>query len=784
MRHITDWRRWTPVAMACVCAAAMMAAVPRLAAAGEEAPQGAGDQAVEPQEPEGNPAEKDAAAEVYAHFCAAMSRLRSRDSEGALDELKTVTVLDPTAAPAWFHIGSVYRQLGNHKDSAASYEKAVELRPDEYRYRFELGRVLFLMGKPDDGLQQWEKAAACAGDSAAFIFQKIAQYHKNNKNTDAAIKALDSAIRLSEEPGVVAEELATLQQKAGKWRDAVETYRYVMEHQANSDGLHLTVAACFEKHRMWKEALLEYDAFFAANPPGVKTYAVLMQAVEVARKAELPGKVDAYVRKSIEVVDAALAADDRSPAVYSRLAGLLARAGEIQKAIDVLTGSLEKVKGEQSIEIHVILGDVYLMDCRTDEAESEYLAALALDPEDEGLRGKLGSFYIGMLRMQDAADSFVRAAELADDKKAPVYRAALVQVFSEMKEYAKAEEQLLILLKGASDDNAPMWAAVAKVRKDAGRFQQCIEAIEKALAIGTDNPLVEAGWRLTLADAYAGLKQPDNEKQQHEAIAKLAKDPEVALQLGYILYELRYYEQSVAILEANVDKPGANKAAARSVLSRAYAKLADYPRAEKELDLLIKENPEDPSLGREKAQFLIGRKRFDEARKALDAAAAFDKDQEQALLSQLAIASLLDEMGNVEEAEQKYAKVLEEHPDKPIANNNFSYFYAVHGRELDDALKMVQKALRVEPDTGAYLDTLGWVLYKQGKYRAAVYKINEAFQRQPDAVVAEHLGDALIKTGQPSLAIEKWKKALELDPDAKEVEKKIQDALKADAPAK
>jgi len=770
---LRGWLAW-------LCVLAAMGATGASAAEQDAEPAAHATQDSDVQDAETQAADAPASS-AYAHFVKAMALLRTREVDEAALELKKVVELDPTAAPAWFHLASINRQLGRHKEAVEQYAKAVELKPDDYRYHFELGRVHFLLGNAEEGLRQWELSAECAGDSAAFVYEKIAAHYEKAKEMEKAIATLDKAMRAGDDPAELAERLALMQAKAGNLDDAIGTYRFLLKQQPNENKIRLKIASYYEKQRKWKEALAEYEAFLEKDPPEVRTYAILMQAIEIARRAGETEKMDAYVKQSVGVIDKALAAGEHSPAVYSRLAALLARTGETAKAIDVLKDSLKKASDRQAIDIHIILADVYLLDCRPDDAESEILAAMALDPKSDIIRGKLGSFYMTAMRYAEAVESFRRAVDLTGASERAVYRAALAEAYAELKEYGKSEEQLLAILKDNADESR-MWAALAKLRKTAGRFKESIEAAEKALSIGPENPLIETQWRVILAEAYAGLKQPDDEKRQFDAITALVKEPELAVQVGYMLFELRHEKQAAALIESNFDKiPPQQKPAARSILSRIYARSGDLARAEKELDELVRENPDDSSVCREKAQFLIEHERFDEARKLIDAASRLDKDPDEALLSKLAEASLLDEMGNAEEAEQKYAALLDEHPDKPITNNNFSYFYAVRGRDLDAALQMVKKALRVEPDVAAYIDTLGWVLYRKGEYKAAVLKLNEAFQKQPAAEVADHLGDALMKSGQKELAIEKWKKALELDPNAKEIAKKIEDALKADA---
>ena len=103
-------------------------------------------------------------------------------------------------------------------------------------------------------------------------------------------------------------------------------------------------------------------------------------------------------------------------------------------------------------------------------------------------------------------------------------------------------------------------------------------------------------------------------------------------------------------------------------------------------------------------------------------------------------------------------------PDNSILQNNYSWSLAERGVRLDYALELVDRALRSEPENGAYLDTKGWVLYQQGAYQDALDFIQKSLKvRDSSAEVWEHLGDVYEKLGEPIQAQDAWRKALDMD---------------------
>lgn len=139
----------------------------------------------------------------------------------------------------------------------------------------------------------------------------------------------------------------------------------------------------------------------------------------------------------------------------------------------------------------------------------------------------------------------------------------------------------------------------------------------------------------------------------------------------------------------------------------------------------------------------------------------------------------LERSGNFNQAVTQFKKVIDLNPDYVDAYNYLGFMYADKNIKLDEALQLIEKALAYEPENGAFLDSLGWVYYHQGKLdKALSYLKHSAKLMSNDPVVFDHLADVYQKMGKYQEASEYYKKALALDPDNKELKAKLADAEK------
>jgi tetratricopeptide (TPR) repeat protein len=131
---------------------------------------------------------------------------------------------------------------------------------------------------------------------------------------------------------------------------------------------------------------------------------------------------------------------------------------------------------------------------------------------------------------------------------------------------------------------------------------------------------------------------------------------------------------------------------------------------------------------------------------------------------QFAVAA--EQAGDATAAERYLKKSLELNPDFTPAQNYLGYMWADAGEHLEEALELIEKAVEVEPENPAYLDSLGWVLFKLDRPELALEKLMKAVELldAPDAVVYDHLGDVHEALKQRTLAVEAWEVSYRLSP--------------------
>ena len=138
-----------------------------------------------------------------------------------------------------------------------------------------------------------------------------------------------------------------------------------------------------------------------------------------------------------------------------------------------------------------------------------------------------------------------------------------------------------------------------------------------------------------------------------------------------------------------------------------------------------------------------------------------------------------ERLGDYAQAEKYFEKSLQIAPDSPETLNYLGYMWAEHDQKLDQARDMIAKALKAEPKSSAYLDSMAWVLYKLHEPKPALDYELKAIQLQDeeDATVYDHLGDIYAALGQKDKAREAWTKSLQLE-KSDVVQKKLQPDVK------
>ena len=124
------------------------------------------------------------------------------------------------------------------------------------------------------------------------------------------------------------------------------------------------------------------------------------------------------------------------------------------------------------------------------------------------------------------------------------------------------------------------------------------------------------------------------------------------------------------------------------------------------------------------------------------------------------------DLDNWEDAVQAYEMALSLDSNNHNALNNYAYFLSVREEELDYALEMSERAVEMQPNNAAYLDTIGWIHFKKGNYEKAREYIQQSVDTgAASAEVFEHLGDVYEALGDMENARKWWEKTLEQDSD-------------------
>jgi tetratricopeptide (TPR) repeat protein len=133
------------------------------------------------------------------------------------------------------------------------------------------------------------------------------------------------------------------------------------------------------------------------------------------------------------------------------------------------------------------------------------------------------------------------------------------------------------------------------------------------------------------------------------------------------------------------------------------------------------------------------------------------------LLYQKAI--LLEKAGRTDAAISQLEHLYHDRPEDGTITNALGFLLADHNRELSRADRLIEAALKGEPDNPAILDSLGWVYYRRGQPQQALPLLERAFRLAQDGDIGAHWGEVLWALGDKSRARDAWNRALIADPD-------------------
>jgi tetratricopeptide (TPR) repeat protein len=155
-------------------------------------------------------------------------------------------------------------------------------------------------------------------------------------------------------------------------------------------------------------------------------------------------------------------------------------------------------------------------------------------------------------------------------------------------------------------------------------------------------------------------------------------------------------------------------------------------------------------------------KRWKEAEEAITQADKLSKTPDEKEYVAFVQGSIYERQKKYDLAEERFKRVLANDPLNAQALNYLGYMLADRGLRLEEAVGYLKKALEIDPQNAAYLDSIGWAYYKQGNYDLAEANLLKAISKSNnDATLHEHIGDLYQKTGRLKQAAEHWARALD-----------------------
>ena len=515
-----------------------------------------------------------------------------------------------------------------------------------------------------------------------------------------------------------------------------------------------------------------------------------VQGMAFEENGEMDRALEAY-RKVLDV-------DPGQSQLAARVAALLIQQEDFPQAIDVLKDAIKV--NPNNAEPYQQLAFVYLRYLkRTDQAIDYANRAIALNPQDVEGYQRLVEIELAAGQEKKALEVLDRAAKVRSNdpnfwmRLGKLYMALLFKSDSQPKpdELKRTNETFKKAAEHAGDDPAIL-KDVADYYAASQQLKEAIPLYLRVLELQPDDSnareKLATGFVLTNQRSKAVemleqiIKEHPEKYQPYDLLAQVLDDEARSLLRANRVEEAKArfakaatnYEQSLLI---NPNHPGTYLHLAELLLGP----LKDADRAVK----LLTEARRRFSGAPEIVYYLGIAQR--EAKQSQQAVATFEEALHEAQMDQdddvvnakfyFNYGAAAEQAGLYEKAADLLRKSIALDPENSAeACNYIGYMWADHDMNLDEAEAMIKRALEKEPNNASYLDSLGWVEFRKGKFDQALSDLLRAAKtvERDDPVVFEHIGDTYLKLNRTAEALEAWQKVLVLDPKNKTLAKKIE----------
>jgi Flp pilus assembly protein TadD len=413
-----------------------------------------------------------------------------------------------------------------------------------------------------------------------------------------------------------------------------------------------------------------------------------------------------------------------------------------------------------------LLGDAYTQLKDPAKAAQAFREAVELEPNEAGHRRGLGQALLAQGKNKEALEQFQKIAQIEPDD-AETYL-SLAKIYRELHQLDLAEKNLL-LARQHSPGSPEVIYNEAMLYQSQGRFEDAIRVLSDAAASFKSQATLSPSSRRTLAILYQQLGRLYRDVERYPAAINTFQE---MLKLGDE-EDRRARVEIIDTYQAAKDVPHALETARKALelypkdhaVRVRYASLlaekGDTDAAARMMRELLTGTERDVEVQLDIAQVYQRGRRYSEAEAAARAAEKLAVHPAEKEMVGHMLGAIYERQKMFERAEEQFRRVLEINPRNAEVLNYYGYMLGELGIRLDEANALVKRALVEDAHNGAYLDSMGWVLYKQNRLGEAEEMLRRAITHSShDATIHSHLGDVYFKSGRAGLAATEWEKSL------------------------
>jgi tetratricopeptide (TPR) repeat protein len=475
----------------------------------------------------------------------------------------------------------------------------------------------------------------------------------------------------------------------------------------------------------------------------------------------------------------ALARDPSNPELMEGAALSYLSLGEIKRAVPIAK-AIEQAGLRSQTGSMILIADMIMRE--------DFDSVIARDGDGDGVGPLVDTLVSAWAKLGQgkAGDAFAEFDEIAEQPGMAgfaVYHKAMAHAV--VGDFEGADKLFSSTEAGAASSTRRGAMARAEVLSQLGRNEDALQSLRLAFGTSRDPELsnlfaaLEADETVpfthvtsardglaevfySLAGALRGEASADYTLLYSRVAFALRPDHVDALLLNAeLLEELGQYDLAI---EAYKQVPSDHTASHAAELGRAAAlRRSDKPDAAIEvLEQLARRFPDMAIVHSTLGDVLRGQDAYVEAVASYDKALKLTSEDDRGRwFAYYARAISHERLDNWELAEADFRAALVLNPDQPQVLNYLGYSMVEKQVNLDEALEMIERAVAARPDSGFIVDSLGWVLFRLGRYDEAVGHMERAVELMPvDPVVNDHLGDVYWSVGRTREAEFQWNRAL------------------------